>query len=290
MTEDRSLGRRGAGRRHPGVRLRAARAGARVDRRGRLPLREPRRRWPAVTINPGETVTLQLPRRRELPQRELHEGAADVLHADGRRRRSGPAAAREPFGAGLERHLHLQRRGHLRVRLRARLHARRGLVVPVGATPTPTPSTTATPTPRTPTATPTATARHRPRPDDRDRGAAVDRRAHPPRRPRPAQPTGPAAGRLMLARTPARSGRQGLGRRRPGGLTPARRCPAQAQTRRNRDALPSTRAAPPSRSSSTRARSGRSSAAARLALTVRITVTPPAGSAFTETRKVTLRR
>ena len=28
----------------------------------------------------------------------------------------------------------------------------------------------------------------------------------------------------------------------------------------------------------------------RLALTVRVTVTPPAGSAFTETRKVTLRR
>ena len=112
--------------------------------------------------------------------------------------------------------------------------------------------------------TPTPTARHpRPRPRRRPPTAAPQSTVAPtPTAPPAAQTSGPAAGRLQLARTQRGQAVKGSLDRRPGRLAPARRRSWSSASASGPRRDPSTRAAPPSRSSSTPARSGRSSAAA----------------------------
>ena len=77
-----------------------------------------------VTINAGETVTFTYPERRQLPQRRLRVGAADLVHAGRRPAGAGAAAARPQPGpvGGLCR---FNAAGTYDVRLRpAQLHDR----------------------------------------------------------------------------------------------------------------------------------------------------------------------
>ena len=72
-----------------------------------------------VTINAGETVTFTYPERRQLPQRRVRVGAADLVHAR-RRARPGPVPPlpTAPTGAGVDRLVPVQRGRDVRVRLR----------------------------------------------------------------------------------------------------------------------------------------------------------------------------
>lgn len=158
------------------------------------------------------------------------------------------------------------------------------LVVPVGATPTPTPTATATPTP-------TATATQPPTPTATQTATAVPQStvAPTPTPPAAAQPTGPAVARLQLARTQrgqAVKGSVGVAqagsRLRVEVLIKRKRVGTTTRTVNAGTAAFTVKLSAGAKRTLKRSR--------RLAFTVRVTVTPPAGPAFTETRKVTLRR
>ena len=241
---------------------------------------------PLVTINPGETVTFSYPSGGNFHNVRFtkEQPTSCTLTAGG----SGPVPPlpANPSPPGWSGTCTFNAEGAYE--FVCALHndmLGAVLVVPVGATPTPTPSVTATPTPTptataTQTSTPAATATAIPQ-------STVAPTPTPP--PAATQTTGPAAGRLKLARTQRGQAIKGsvavahagsrlrvevlLKRKRVGTATRSVNAGSAAFTvKLDRGAKRTLQ----------RSR--------RLALTVRITVTPPTGSAFSETRKVTLRR
>jgi plastocyanin len=242
---------------------------------------------PLVTINPGETVTFSYPAGANFHNVRFTQVQPTSCTLTTGGAGSVPPLPANPSAPGWSGTCTFSAEGTYE--FVCALHGDMlgaVLVVPVGATPTPTPSTTATPT-RTPTPTPTATQTSTPAATAT--AAPQSTIAPTPTAPPAARTTGPAAARLKLARTQH-------GQAVKGSLTVTQagsRLRVEVLVKRKRvgTATRSVNAGNAAFTVKLDAGAKRTLQRSRkLALTVRITVTPPAGPAFIETRKVTLRR